>query len=150
MANSMANISIVITPTIDGMLTNTAMVGSPGYELDLSDNTLQQSTLVDSIPPVLNWEQPVHNGGTYYTYGGRVQLETSATDNDQVAWVEFFLWDHLSDPPGFVMLGIDDTYPYRASIVATQTMTCQLSSGVDVQRLSNRLSLQRYTSSSAG
>lgn len=118
MVDQMANISIVVTPTLmDGIRINTAMVGSPGYELDFSDNTNEQMTLVDSVPPVLNWEKPVHNGGLYTSYGGDVLLEASAADEDDlVANVEFLLWDHLSNPPhgSYVSLGIDDIFPYQA------------------------------------
>lgn len=115
-ANSVAWITIDVTPTVDGEMINVASVGSPGYELDLSDNTCEQETLVDSQRPVVNWEAPVHNAGTYYSSGGLVTLEASAIDNDQVAWVEFKLWDH--DPPNnqnphWIILGRDYTYPYQ-------------------------------------
>ncbi|OGO25944.1 MAG: hypothetical protein A2136_01415 [Chloroflexi bacterium RBG_16_54_11] len=110
-ANTMANITIVVTPTVDGVITNTAVVGSPGFELDLSDNQAEEMTLVDSVPPVVNWEKPVQNGGTYVTYGGSVLLEASATDNDQVAWVEYKYWDHNSS--GWISIGSDYSYPYQ-------------------------------------
>jgi uncharacterized repeat protein (TIGR01451 family) len=114
LANSEANITVVVTPTLDGWLTNTAIVGSPGAELDILPNTEETFTLVDSVPPVLNWESPIHNGGTYISYGGPVLLEASATDNDKVAWAEFILWDHIGN--SYVSLGTDPDYPYQMEL----------------------------------
>jgi uncharacterized repeat protein (TIGR01451 family) len=111
LANSMANITIIVTPTIDGVIMDSAVVGSPGYELEFGDNTVEQTTLVDSVPPVVNWEEPVQNGGTYIVYGRLVQLEASATDNDQVASVDFKYWDHNGG--GWTPIGTDYTYPYQ-------------------------------------
>ncbi|OGO66532.1 MAG: hypothetical protein A2030_01515 [Chloroflexi bacterium RBG_19FT_COMBO_50_10] len=110
-ANSIARITIIVTPTIDGEITNTALVSSPGYELDLSDNTREQVTLVDSVRPVVNWEEPVKKEETYTAFGGLVTLEASATDNDQVAWVEFRLWNHYNNE--WISIGTDNTYPYQ-------------------------------------
>jgi uncharacterized repeat protein (TIGR01451 family) len=111
-ANSTASITIIVTPTVDGEINNTATVGSPGYELDLNDNSSVQKTLVDSVPPVVNWERPAKNGQRYVSGGGLVTLEASATDNDQVAWVEFRLWDHNGHK--WISIGTDNTYPYQA------------------------------------
>jgi hypothetical protein len=113
-AGSQAWITIVVTPTMDGLISNVASVGSPGYELDLSDNTAIQDTLVDTVPPIVNWEEPVQNGGTYFSSGGFVTLEASAIDNYQVAWVEYKYWDHVSEPNHWVIIGRDYTYPYQA------------------------------------
>jgi uncharacterized repeat protein (TIGR01451 family) len=112
---STAWVTIVVTPTMDGVITDTAKVGSLGYELDLQDNTTNQTTLVDSVPPLVNWERPVQNGGIYRSLGGLVTLEASATDDDQVAWVEFRLWDHLwnNHQGRWVIIGTDSTYPYQ-------------------------------------
>jgi uncharacterized repeat protein (TIGR01451 family) len=111
-ANSTATITIIVTPTVDGEIINSAIVSSSGYELDLSDNTSEQKTLVDSIPPVVIWERPVLNGQQYLTFGGWVTLEASATDNSgQVAWVEFRLWDHKGNV--WISIGTDTTYPYQ-------------------------------------
>lgn len=104
-------ITIIVTPTIDGEITNIASVGSPGYELDLSNNYSEQSTLVDTVPPVVNWERPVQNGNLYITSGGTFTLEASATDNDQVAWVAYRLWDHIGH--SWISIGTDYTYPYQ-------------------------------------
>ena len=112
-AGSSAWITINITPTVDGELTNIAEVGSTGYELDTSDNLDVKKTLVDTVPPAVNWQEPTHNGGTYFSTGGLVTLEASATDYDQVAWVEFKYWDHMSSPNHWVIIGRDDTYPYQ-------------------------------------
>jgi uncharacterized repeat protein (TIGR01451 family) len=114
-ANSTANATVVVIPTADGVITNTVTVGSPGYELDLSNNDTKVTTTVDTDPPNVNWENPVHNGQPYKTNGGLVGFEASATDNDQVAWVEFWYWDHLPviNPRGKVSIGIDYSYPYQ-------------------------------------
>jgi uncharacterized repeat protein (TIGR01451 family) len=121
--NSTAWITIIVTPTVDGEITNIASVGSPGYELDLSDNYREQVTLVDSVPPIVNWEKPVQSGNLYHTFGGIVTLEASATDNDQVAWVEYRLWDHIGGY--WISVGIDNSYPYQvpfnnSNLVANQ------------------------------
>jgi uncharacterized repeat protein (TIGR01451 family) len=114
LANSTASVTIIVTPTVDGEIINSASVGSPGYELDLSDNTSEQTTLVDSVPPVVNWEKPVETKNTYIASGGWVTLEASATDNDQVAFVEFSYWDHVHGR-GWVSMGIADAYPYQVA-----------------------------------
>ena len=110
-----STVTIVVKPTADGVITNSAIVGSIGFDLDTSNNAGDITTLVDSVPPNVNWEEPAHNGENYTTYGGWVTLVASATDNDQVAWVEFWLWDHLplADPKGKISIGFDDTYPYQ-------------------------------------
>ncbi len=117
-ASSTATITIIVNPTVDGEIVNRAIVSSPGYELDLNDNTSEQETLVDSLPPVVIWERPVHNGEMYFVFGGQVALEASATDNSgQLAWVEFRLWDH---PNGrWITIGTDATYPYQAIFDST-------------------------------
>jgi uncharacterized repeat protein (TIGR01451 family) len=111
--NSNADIELVVIPTIDGKVTNTAIVGSLGFDLDMSDNWDGTDTLVDSVPPNVNWESPVHNGNDYTTNGGLIDLEASATDNDQVASVEFLWYDHIPDPGVWISIGTDFTYPYQ-------------------------------------
>jgi uncharacterized repeat protein (TIGR01451 family) len=91
-ANSTASVTIVVNPTVDGFITNTAIVGSPGYELDLSSNTSQAVTLI-AVPPTVEWIRPVENRQTYLTYGGPITLEALAYDNDQIAKVEFWRYD---------------------------------------------------------
>jgi hypothetical protein len=115
LANSTASISVSVIPTVDGVITNTAIVGSLGFDLYMGNNVDEAGTLVDSIPPNVNWENPVRNGQSFTSYGGLVSLVASATDNDQVAWVEFWLWDHLptADPKGKISIGIDNIYPYQ-------------------------------------
>jgi uncharacterized repeat protein (TIGR01451 family) len=110
-ANSMASITIIVTPDGDGLITNTAVVGSTGYELDLSDNSRDVVTWVESIPPVVNWEKPVKSGETYFALRGSITLEASATDNDQVAWVEFKMWDPIGLK--WISIGTDNSYPYQ-------------------------------------
>lgn len=111
-AFSTGKVTIVVSPIIDnGVITNTVTTGSPSYELDLSNNSRQVSTLVDSTPPSVNWELPVKNGQKFTTSGGFISLEASATDNDQVASVEFIYWDHINNT--WKSIGIDGTYPYQ-------------------------------------
>jgi uncharacterized repeat protein (TIGR01451 family) len=92
-ANSTTSVTISAYPTEDGIITNTAYVGSLGFETNPSNNTAQAVTLVDSIKPVVVWEQPVGNRQTYVTDGGEITLEVSATDNDQISRVEFKWFD---------------------------------------------------------
>ncbi len=115
-ANSTAWVTMIVTPTLGGWITNTVSVGSSGYELDIGDNFNEQVTLVDTVPPTITWELPVKNNGTYFSPTRWVTLAATARDNDQVAWVEFKLWDH--DPlnishPHWILLGRDYTYPYQ-------------------------------------
>jgi uncharacterized repeat protein (TIGR01451 family) len=108
-ANATAWITINVTPTLDGVITNTAMVGSPGYELDLYDNTSILATLVDSVPPIVSWLSPVRNGEIFYTNGGLVTLIVSATDNDQVERVEFW-WVNNGN---YLLIDTVYTSPYQ-------------------------------------
>ncbi len=93
-SNSTASISIAVTTTSDGLITitNTASVGSQGYELDPSNNTMEQGTLIDSVLPQVEWVLPVVNRQLYDTDGGPVLLKALATDDDQIAKVEFWLY----------------------------------------------------------
>jgi uncharacterized repeat protein (TIGR01451 family) len=91
-ANSTASVTIVVNPTVDGVITNTATVGSPGYELDLISNTSQAVTLV-AVPPTVEWVKPVENRQTYVSFGGPITLEAFAFDNDQIGKVEFWRYD---------------------------------------------------------
>lgn len=116
-ADSTAWITINVTPTVDGEITNYAVIGSVGYELDLSDNQSVQVTRVDSIPPLVNWEKPVQNGGTYLGPPNLITLEASAIDNDQVAWVEYKLWDHVYEH--WIIIGRDYSYPYQVQFDAS-------------------------------
>jgi hypothetical protein len=112
-AHSIAGITITVKPQSDGAITNTAKVDSLGFELDKSDNSAEAETLVDSAAPLVNWEAPVQNGGTYYSHGGSILLEASAIDNDQISWVEFKYWDHNGVPPHWIIIGRDYSYPYQ-------------------------------------
>ena len=116
-ANATASATIVVKPTLDGIIANHAVIDSLSYELDqdLADNTSQVQSLVDSVPPNVNWVKPVQNGYKYTTSGGLVTLEASAADNDQVVWVEFWLWNHIP-PTGKITILKDYTYPYQAQL----------------------------------
>jgi uncharacterized repeat protein (TIGR01451 family) len=109
-ANSSRNATIVVKPTADGYLSNSAVVGSPSYELELSNNSDQITTLVDSIPPTVSWLLPTTNRNTFYTEGGWVTLEATASDiGSQVARVEF--WYYIDNTP--YKINEVTTAPYR-------------------------------------
>jgi uncharacterized repeat protein (TIGR01451 family) len=107
-AGSSSAATIVVKPTSDGIITNIARVGSSEYELDLSNNNSQQTTLVDSVLPVVNWVAPVSNRQIYYATENQVMLEVTATDNDNVDRVEF--WRYQGNVPIFI--GTVNTPPY--------------------------------------
>ncbi len=91
--DSEAWVTISVTPTTDGIITNSAQVGSPGYELDWQNNTSLEKTLVDSVSPVVTWTLPIENGQIYYTFGGNTTLQVTATDNDAIDRVEFWWFE---------------------------------------------------------
>jgi uncharacterized repeat protein (TIGR01451 family) len=100
-ANSTAGITIIVKPQIDGVIINNAVVGSPSYELDQGNNISVQETLVDSVFPTVEWVEPVGNRQTYVSTGGLIMLEAAADDNDQIARVEYWLfngsaWENLA------------------------------------------------------
>jgi len=113
----------MVTPFVDGLVINTANVDSPSYDLNMINNSGTTNTLVDTVPPNVNWIKPVMSGQKYSTNGGLVELEASAADNDQIAWVEFWYWDHLGDPPAPVLIGKDFTYPYQYQINSNNLAT---------------------------
>lgn len=121
--NSTVSVTIVVKPNADGWINNTAIVGSPGYELDMSNNSSSTVTLVDSVPPVVEWKSPVKEEETYHTLGGNITLIVTATDNDQVNRVEFKLWDHLV-VHNFVLIGIDYTSPYQVVFNSDALVPC--------------------------
>ncbi len=94
-ANSTSSVTICAYPTADGIITNSAKVGSVGYELYLNNNISQVSTLVDSIQPTVTWKAPLVNRQMYITNGGMFTLEALASDNDEIAKVEF--WQYYGD-----------------------------------------------------
>jgi len=117
-ANSAARISIGVIPTRDGWITNTAIVASPSFEMDVSNNTSQAVTLVDSVPPDVNWVKPVQEeDSTYFSNGGLIILEASATDNNQISQVKFTLWDHLwNNREGhYIDVGTAIAVPYQVT-----------------------------------
>lgn len=111
-SNSQASVSVVLNITKEVMVTNIAAVGSPGYELNLSDNTREETTQADWTAPLANWEKPVKNGGIYLTFGGSITLEASAADAHGIDRVEFRLWDHKNSQ--WVTVGIAKSFPYQA------------------------------------
>ncbi len=97
-ANSSANATIVVKPTADASISNGAVVSSPGYDTDLSNNSAQATTLVDSVPPVVEWTEPVTNTNIYPTDGGLVTLKANAYDlSSGVNRVEF--WRYIGNTP---------------------------------------------------
>jgi uncharacterized repeat protein (TIGR01451 family) len=111
-ANSTAGITIIGQPQTDGIIINQAVVGSPNYELDLSDNISEQETLVDSVLPTVAWIEPVGKGGIFETSGGMVLLEATAADNDQIERVEFWLY-HDGNPEPWENIAKIYSSPYQ-------------------------------------
>jgi uncharacterized repeat protein (TIGR01451 family) len=102
--------TVEITQTMD--LLNSASANSSSiYDPDLINNTGEATNLVDTTPPSLNWERPVHNGDTFFTFGGMVTLEASATDNDQIDRILFLLYDHIHNQ--WVTIGTEYNPPYQ-------------------------------------
>jgi uncharacterized repeat protein (TIGR01451 family) len=107
---------VVITTTVEitetRMLTDSLFASSVStHDPDLSNNTSMAYNLVDTTPPEISWERPVHNDDTYFTFGGMVTLEATATDNDQVQSVKFLLYDHVNSR--WITLGIKYDRPYQ-------------------------------------
>jgi uncharacterized repeat protein (TIGR01451 family) len=70
-ANITVNITVVVTTTSDGVFTNTAVVGSLGYDSDLSNNTYEEMTTVlpSADLAITNQGYPeVVKPGDYLTY----------------------------------------------------------------------------------
>jgi hypothetical protein len=107
---------IVISATVEtaqtmNLINNVTASSASTHDPYLSNNTAETNNLVDVTLPVVNWERPVHNGGTYFTFGGMVMLEASASDNDQVDYVKFLLFDHLHNL--WITIGTIYTAPYQ-------------------------------------
>jgi hypothetical protein len=110
-----------VIPSAGSMITNTALVGTMGYDLDMVDNYCEQQTLVDSQPPSVNWEEPVVNREIYTTSGGEIKLKVSAEDNDQVQRVDFYRYegstqiyiDSVYTPPFQFVFNVDVLPPYQ-------------------------------------
>ena len=114
-SNESATITINVIPKNDGNIINNAIVGSPGFELDLSDNTSQAETLVDSEKPVVSWIKPVQNRQSYITADDLITLQASASDNDQIARVEFWQYDGTA----WVYINSSYSLPYQVQFDAT-------------------------------
>jgi uncharacterized repeat protein (TIGR01451 family) len=114
--NQAQETQIIITTTVTTKetvnLINTAFTSSSQtHDPSLLNNTFDTSNLADNTVPVVDWVKPVNNGNTYITVGGTIPLEAIANDNDQVAWVEFRLWDHITAK--WISIGKDHTSPYQ-------------------------------------
>jgi VCBS repeat-containing protein len=81
-------------------------------------NTAMVTITVDAIPPDVNWQSPMDNGGIYYAYTGQqVPLVITATDNIPIARVEFFWWDpKRGGTGGFVDIANVMHAPFRTLI----------------------------------
>ncbi len=102
--------TVVITQTmelIDSATTSSASIHDP----NLNNNTTETANLVDTTPPIVNWERPVENGDTYFTFGGMVTLDALATDNDQVDHVKFLWFDHMHNL--WVTIATEYNPPYQ-------------------------------------
>ena len=120
-AGKTASITIEVIPTLDGVVTNMANVGSPGFELDLSDNVSNVATRVDSVPPDVSWDKPVKTG-KYITYGGTIALEAFAGDLYGIDRVEFWWYDPDAKAGAgeYYLIGKDYISPFQASFDSNQ------------------------------
>ena len=124
-AKSTAGITILGQPQTDGIIVNHAMIGSAEYELDLSDNISEPVTLVDSILPTVEWTKPVKKGDIFETSGGKILLEATAVDNDQIERVEFWLY-HEGNPGSWENLAKIVSPPYQFLLDSDKLLANQL------------------------
>jgi uncharacterized repeat protein (TIGR01451 family) len=115
LARSMV-VQIVITATVQSTQTmnliDSATTSSIStYDPNTTNNTTEISTLVDTTPPDVGWERPVNDGETYFTFGGTITLEASASDNDKVDHVNFLWYDHIHHL--WISIGTEYTAPYQ-------------------------------------
>jgi len=121
--NKAQEIQIIITTTVTTTetvnLINIAMTSSSQtHDPSLLNNTVQSSNLVDTTLPVVDWESPVNNGDTYYTFGGIVPLEVSAQDNDEIDYVKFLWYDHIPSPGHWETIGVVSNPPYQLPFIS--------------------------------
>ena len=114
-SNESATITINVVPKNDGNIINNTTVGSSGFELDLSDNTSQTVTIVDSEKPIVSWVKPVQNRQSYITADDLIMLQASASDNDQIARVEFWRYEGS----GWIYINSAYSSPYQVPFDAT-------------------------------
>jgi hypothetical protein len=99
-------------------LINTAVISSSQtHDPSLLNNTVETSNLVDTTVPVVDWENPVNNGDTYFTFGGMVSLKVFAQDNDQIDYVRFLYYDHIP-PKHWETIGIVNDPPYQVPFLS--------------------------------
>ncbi len=112
-ANSSGNATIKVHPLTDGVITDSAIVGSLEYDPDLTNNYDPTTTMVDSVPPTVTWILPTTKGNIYYTSGGYITLNASAKDTDGtynsgVNYVKFSWYSgNWND------IALDDNSPYE-------------------------------------
>ena len=94
---------------------------SPGSYLANNWNTANNWFLTQNAPPDVDltrpevtWVAPVGNGQTYLASSGVIPLQADATDASGVAYVEFWLYDEISDD--WAYLGEDAAAPYASSV----------------------------------
>jgi uncharacterized repeat protein (TIGR01451 family) len=94
-------------------LIDTASVSSTTDDPNDDNNTSEVVTVVDNDPPVVHWLEPCGDGCYIVIIGGVITLTATATDNDEVDWVEFRYFDpYAGDHGDWVSIGIVTFEPY--------------------------------------
>jgi len=121
--NGAQGTQIIITTTVTATetvnLINTAMTSSSQtHDPSLLNNTVETTNLVDTTVPVVDWESPVNNGDTYFTFGGSVPLEVIAQDNDHIDYVKLLWYDHIPSPGHWETIGVVSDPPYQLPFIS--------------------------------
>jgi outer membrane protein assembly factor BamB len=70
----------------------------------------------DDQAPTVSWVKPVTDGNRYDVSNESVQLEATATDNEEIDSVHFYRWDAVNEV--YLEIAADTTAPYQATIDA--------------------------------
>lgn len=124
-AETQINISTKVQSSTTGFLYSNASVNSGTHEPNPANNNSMEQNLLDATKPSVAWVRPVTEvDDTYQSQNAIIPLEASANDmvegSDQIAWVEFYYWDHLYDGNGdgikegrYVAISTATSSPYQ-------------------------------------